>query len=100
MIPLDPLQPTIAAATTNIPAGPWRGGTPFIDPLDVHGTWWLTIIPLALFLSIAYKAVRAPSVEGIAFWRSVAILAVQIILGMVALAAALHIFLAIAPHLA
>lgn len=33
---------------------------PFLDPLDVAGVWPVLLLPLALLISIAYKAVRAP----------------------------------------
>lgn len=51
---------------------------PFLEPLPLPpGAWWLTIIPMALFISIAYKAVRRNSLNG--FWKSTTIMAVQIV---------------------
>lgn len=88
-----------AANNTPISRGLWNGGTPFIDPMNIHNAWWLTLLPLALFLSLAYKAVRAKSVQGLTFFRGVITLTIQIVLGMLGLAAALHLFLAITPHL-
>jgi len=88
-----------AANAPPISQGLWNGGTPFIDPMNIHNTWWLTLIPLAFFLSLAYKAVRAKSVQGLTFFRGVATLTLQIVLGMIGLAAALHLFLAITPLL-
>jgi len=58
--------------------------TPLLTPLDLHDSWWFTLGPLALGISIAYKAVRMRDLTG--FWRAVAIMTVQIIGGMVALA--------------
>lgn len=58
--------------------------TPFLTPLDLHDHWWFTLIPLALGISIAYKAVRMKDLTR--FWRAVAVMTVQIIGGMVALA--------------
>lgn len=58
----------------------WR---PFLDPLNLHGVWWAFLVPLSLGISVAYKAVRVPNFEG--YWRQVALMTVQIILGMVVL---------------
>lgn len=66
----------------------WR---PFLDPLDLHTLWWLTLIPMALFVAMAYKAVRLPELDD--YWRSVAVMTAQIILAMIALAAALHLII-------
>ncbi len=65
--------------------------TPFLEPLDLHAMWWLTIIPISLFVSMAYKAVRLPDLHD--YWRTVAVMTTQIILAMIALAAALHILI-------
>lgn len=65
--------------------------TPFLEPIDLHQLWWLTLIPLALFVSMAYKAVRLPDLDE--YWRAVAIMTTQIVLAMIALAAALHILI-------
>lgn len=32
--------------------------TPFIDPINAHSTWYLLLIPLAVGISVVYKAVR------------------------------------------
>ncbi len=99
------LTPTITTLLAAAPAaatnstGLWRGGRPFIDPMNLHQTWWLSLIPLAIFLSLGYKAVRAESVHHPRFLPSVALMATQIILGMVALAATLHILLEFAVPL-
>ena len=68
--------------------------TPFIDPLQIPGfdlqqNWWLTLIPLALFVSMAYKAVRLPELTS--YWRQVALMTAQILVAMVALAAAIYV---------
>lgn len=59
--------------------------TPFLDPLDLHDAWWLTLAPLALGISIAYKATRMRDLAG--YWRAVLVMTIQVLLGMVALAA-------------
>lgn len=58
--------------------------TPFLTPLDLHDHWWFTLAPLALGISIAYKAVRLKDLSK--FWPAVAVMTVQIIGGMMALA--------------
>ncbi|MBL0928152.1 MAG: hypothetical protein IBJ11_10960 [Phycisphaerales bacterium] len=83
---------------------------PILDPISelsprAHDWWWLTIIPLALFVSIAYKGVRHPGLDdhpapphaGLrGFARAVVVMATQIILAMIALAAGLYILVEIA----
>lgn len=72
----------------------WR---PFLEPLDLHTLWWLTLIPMALFVAMAYKAVRLPELDD--YWRSVAVMTAQIVLAMIALAAALHLIIEFAVPL-
>lgn len=65
---------------------------PFIDPLSVAlpglHTWWLVLlVPLALFLSVAYKAVRIEVFEVGVYVRQVAVMTVQVIAGMLMLGA-------------
>lgn len=81
--PLAPPTPATAASTTH----PYR---PFRDPLPLGDIWFALLIPIAILVSITYKAVRMPSLKG--FWPSVLLLAVKIILGVLALAAALYAF--------
>lgn len=58
----------------------WR---PFLDPIDAHGVWWALLFPLAFFISIAYKGVRIGDLS--VYWKQVALMTVQIILGMIAI---------------
>lgn len=58
--------------------------TPFLDPLDLQRVWWFLLIPLAVLMSIAWKAVRVSSFH--AFWRPVLVMTAQIVLAMVGLA--------------
>ncbi len=67
--------------------GMWR---PFLDPLNFHSYWWAFLVPLALFISIAYRAVRMPDLKG--YVRSVVVMTVQIILAMIGLGAAAFVF--------
>jgi hypothetical protein len=71
--------------------GLWQGGTPFIDPMNIHDSWWLTLLPLALLVSVAYKAVRMRSLER--YWLGVLIMTMQIVLALIAFAAGLHVLL-------
>jgi hypothetical protein len=63
---------------------------PFVHPLNCFHEWWyVLLLPLAFGISVIYKAVRVPTLEG--FWRLVAIMTAQIVLAMIALAIALII---------
>lgn len=72
--------------------GAARGYTPFIDPLPLHDGWWLTIVPMAFLISVAYKAVRVPETERYfaAYAKQVALMTVQMVGGMVALATVVY----------
>ncbi len=51
---------------------------PFLDPLPLPpGAWWLTLVPMAFFIAVAYKAVRRRSLVG--FWKSSLLMAGQIV---------------------
>jgi hypothetical protein len=66
----------------------WR---PFLDPLNLHAYWWAFLFPLALLISVVYKAVRA---AGPAEWmRETVVMTAQIILAMIMLGAAAFCFL-------
>lgn len=56
---------------------------PFLDPLDVHDAWFWLLIPLALLIAVAYKAVRVPDMAQ--YWRQTLLFTAQIILGIVGL---------------
>ncbi|MEM1184148.1 MAG: hypothetical protein AAGI53_04010 [Planctomycetota bacterium] len=57
--------------------------TPFIDPLDLHGVWYLLLPPLAILIAIAYKAVRIPDLT--VYWKQTLLFALQILIGIVGL---------------
>ena len=63
--------------------------TPFIDPLNIHRFWFLLIIPMGLFISLAYKSVRLPDLRDLP--KQVLVMTVQITLGMIALGAAAYL---------
>ena len=71
--------------------GLWQGGTPFIDPMNIHDQWWLTIIPLAFLVSMAYKATRVPELTH--FWRQVWLMTLQILIGLILFAFGVHVLL-------
>ena len=63
---------------------------PFLDPLPLPaGWWWLTIIPMAVLISIAYKAVRKPSMNG--FWKSAFSMSAQIVVLIALAGAGVHV---------
>jgi len=62
---------------------------PFVDPIDAHRLWFLLLIPLALGVSITYKAVR--TVDMRTYWRQVALMTLQIVFGIIALGAASYL---------
>lgn len=62
--------------------------TPFIDPINAHSWWYLLIVPLALGISVAFKAVRCGDMRR--YPRQVLMMTVQIVAGVVGLAAACY----------
>lgn len=72
------------------PSMPYR---PFIDPLPMHHYWWVFLIPLALGIAVAYKAVQMKDLAG--YPRAVLVMALQIVLGMVALGVASYLLVAV-----
>jgi hypothetical protein len=66
----------------------WR---PFLDPLNLHEWWYALLVPLALGISVAYKAVRANSLKH--YWKHVFIMTAQIVIAMVGLGAASYVLL-------
>ena len=63
---------------------------PFLDPLHVERYWYLLIVPSALFIAMAYTAVRVTEMRE--YWRGVGVLGVQIVLGMAALGVFAYLF--------
>ncbi|MEL6328166.1 MAG: hypothetical protein AAFR38_00770 [Planctomycetota bacterium] len=62
---------------------------PFLDAPNLHDVWYLLILPLALLVSVAYKAVRVPDGErGFSltiFLRQTIAMAAQVVLAIGAL---------------
>lgn len=68
--------------------------TPILEPMPIAGgQWWITILPLALGIALAYKAVRSPSLPTSwwGYFRGVGILTAQILILILSLAVGLHI---------
>jgi hypothetical protein len=65
--------------------------TPFLQPLNVHDVWWFMLIPMALFMSMAYKGVRLRELSARWYWRSVLVMTAQVVLALVALAVGMWI---------
>ena len=64
----------------------WR---PFIDPINIHEVWFLAIVPLALGISLVYKAIRVKTMDR--YWYNVWSMTVQVVVGMFALAVAFYV---------
>lgn len=61
---------------------------PFLTPVNFfHERWYLLAVPLALLISMAYKAMRTTRWDR--YWRQVGMMTVQILLGMIGLAVGL-----------
>lgn len=77
---------------------PYTAYRPFIDPLPAHDLWWAMLLPIALFVSMVYKAVRVRSMD--TYWRQVGAMTVQTVVGMVMLALGVYLFVEwLAPRL-
>ncbi|NUQ69136.1 MAG: hypothetical protein HUU18_12780 [Phycisphaerales bacterium] len=63
---------------------------PFLDPINANDWWFLLIIPLALGISLAYKAVRVLDERTIL--RQALVMTVQIVLAMIALGFGCYLF--------
>ena len=63
---------------------------PFLEPIEFFQQWWyVLLLPLSFGISVIYKALRMGSLRG--FWRQVAVMTTQIVVGMIALAIGLTI---------
>lgn len=57
---------------------------PFMQPAPGAPSWWpVLVIPLSLFISMAWRSVRQKDLVG--YWPAVARMSAQIVLGMVGL---------------
>ena len=78
--------PALGAAC--VPLLAW---TPFLSPIDMTWAWWVLLAPLALGVSVAYKAVRVPTMDQ--YLRQTLVMTAQIILAMVLLWAGSFLFI-------
>ena len=63
---------------------------PILDPLDLHGVWYLLLLPLSVMLAMAFKAARVRDGDDgklpiMVYLRQSIVFTIQIILGMVGL---------------
>lgn len=77
------LSPFLPAAITPDLTQALLAYRPFIDAIDIDRYWYFTLIPLALGISLTFKAVRVQTFD--AFPRQVLTMAALIILGIVGL---------------
>ena len=64
---------------------------PFVSPMNwMQSIWYITLIPLALGISMIYKAIRVTHLR--TYWTQVGMLTSQIVLTIVLLAIALIVF--------
>ena len=71
------------------------GYVPFVDPINIFHDWWyLLLIPLSFGISVIYRALKMQDLDR--FWRAVAMMTVQIVLVMAALAVALVVLVELA----
>jgi len=65
--------------------------TPFVDPIRLQDHWWLTLVPMALGIAMAYKAVRLRPLRR--YWTHVLVMTVQIVAGMAGTAIAVFVLI-------
>lgn len=71
---------------------------PFIDPIDAHKWWFVLLLPMAFFLSLAYKSVRVADLRDLL--RNTLVMSVQITLAMIGLGFAFYMFVQfVLPHI-
>jgi hypothetical protein len=76
---------SVISAAAGLPA--WR---PFLDPISLPGgSWWFTLIPMAVLISMVYKAVRVRSMDH--YVANVVVMSVQIVVAMFLFAVAANL---------
>jgi len=71
---------------------------PFIDPIQLDAWWFVLLLPMALGVAMSYKALRVSDLRD--YWKQVALMTTQIVLGIVGLGAGIFVFVQfIAPRL-
>jgi hypothetical protein len=64
---------------------------PFLDPLPLDAVWFLLLVPISFFISMAYKAVRVLDMKD--YWRQVMVLTTQIVVSMITLGVGTYVIL-------
>jgi hypothetical protein len=65
--------------------------TPILEPIHGAQAWWyLALIPLAMGLSVVYKAMRVGDMKR--YWREVTVMTIQIIAAAIVMGIALNLF--------
>lgn len=97
MVNLAPAALAQATAGQFGPAAPLAsltlGWRPFLDPLDVHNSWWYFLAPMAFLISVTYRAARLPTLAK--YWQAVFIMTLQIILAMIGLVIASYLLVGV-----
>ena len=64
---------------------------PFLEPMNaMQSVWYIFIIPMSFGISVVYRSLRESTYT--TYWCSVVLMTIQIVLGIVAIAVALGIF--------
>jgi hypothetical protein len=66
---------------------------PFRDPIDAHTWWFLLIFPVAVLVSLTWKAIRIDDIRQLP--RATAVMTVQVVLAMLGLGFAAFIGLTV-----
>ncbi len=69
----------------------WR---PILDPLPIDDVWYLLLLPIALGIAMAYKAVRVADLK--TFPKQVLVMAVQTVLAIAGLAVGAYVVIELA----
>ncbi|HIA72224.1 MAG TPA: hypothetical protein EYO01_05965 [Phycisphaerales bacterium] len=68
--------------------------TPFLEPMNaMQSVWYLLLLPMVFGISVVYRALREKQYA--TYWRSVAIMSGQVVIGIVGIAVALGFFVQI-----
>jgi hypothetical protein len=68
--------------------------TPFVEPMNaMQPIWYLLLLPMVFGISVVYRALR--EMQYATYWRSVAVMTGQVVIGIVGIAVALGLFVQI-----
>ena len=64
---------------------------PFLEPMNaLQSLWYLLLFPMAFGIAVVYRSLREKSYS--TYWRSVLVMTGQVVVGIIALAFVLGIF--------